>query len=299
MKRLAYVVVLFFATLLSGCAELHYLKHKDDIIRVPAADRARAPKRMANTTIERRLSYPPLDANAKTYPPRYTYSQLIIRGPANVTIAGHQPDSVVKYALPGNHLGTVTIKELRGKLYITTKYPTTIDITLTNDIHYFSDIGAGKVNATNIGYSGLGVTLGDDVNMTLRGEIHLTSASVGGDSSLHTYWIDNTKLKVHALGNAKVFLAGVAKDLDAVVTGDSVLDAKYLRTYNAHVTTIDNSTAAITVWHAMNVLAKNSSTIYYYRDPEFQAVYLDNAGSVLRMQGLPSLPLVPPANLQK
>lgn len=296
MKRLAYVVALSFPVLLSGCAELHYLKHKDDIIRVPAADRAKAPKRMANTTIERRLSYPPLDANAKIYPTRYAYSQLIIRGPANVKIAGHQPDSIVKYALPGNHLGTVTIKELHHKLYITTKFPTTIDVSLTQDIHYFSDIGQGKVQATNIGYSGLGITLGGDVDMSLHGDIRLKSASVGGNSSLHTYWINNTELKINTFGDAKVFLAGVAKDLDAVAAGDSVIDAKYLRTYNAHVKTEGTSTAAITVWHAMNVYAMNSSTIYYYRDPEFQAVYLDNAGSVLRMQGLPSLPLTPPAN---
>ena len=124
------------------------------------------------------------------------------------------------------------------------------------------------------------------VNMT--GNVVLYQLDVGTNSNVGIYWVNTNNLIIHAGGNSKVSLAGVATNLEATLTGNAVVDAKYLRSQVAYVKTKDYSCAWVYVSQSLSAYANNYSDIYYYPDPIINGpFYVHDHGSIMRMAGLP------------
>lgn len=120
----------------------------------------------------------------------------------------------------------------------------------------------------------------------LSGDLTLSRIGVSGNAMLYAYWINSANLHVLTSGKAKVFLGGVASNLDIKAYQSSQIDARFLRTENAYVLTQNEATAAVKVKKSLSTLSTDYSTVYYYGDSGLNIHYLGNNGSALRMTGI-------------
>ncbi len=224
------------------------------------------------------------------------FNSIFVQGTMHVVIKGNQPYPWVKVTGPRYALQYITITNVNGQLTILGVHNTfgtprnlPVDIEIdTSDIQNLTLQGNGTYIISNIGEQGLNLNLKGNGSYNLTGNIVLYQLNVAGNSHLNLYWINTNNLVVHAGGGAKINLAGVATNLEATLSGDAVLDAKYLRSQEAYVKTRDYSCAWVYVSQSLSAFAKDYSDIYYYPDPQINGpFYVRDHGSIMRMAGLP------------
>lgn len=120
-------------------------------------------------------------------------------------------------------------------------------------------------------------------HVELKGHISLYRLIAGGHSHVFVYWIDICEPCIKAMGNAEICIGGIADTLSIDAYQSARVDARYVRTRRAFVKTYGCSRADICVMKSMNIFAADSSNVYYYQDPKFQAPFLQCAGSVIKM----------------
>lgn len=224
------------------------------------------------------------------------FNSIFIQGTMHVVIKGNQPYPCVKVTGPRYALQYINISNTNGQLTIVGvrntfgtphNLPVAIEID-TSDIQNLTLQGNGTYMVSNIGQQGLNLNVSGNGSFNLTGNIVLYQLDVGGNTHFNLYWINTNNLIVHAGGGAKINLAGVATNLEVTLSGDAVLDAKYLRSQMAYVKTRDYACAWVYVSQALNAYAKDYSDIYYYPDPQINGpFYVRDHGSIMRMAGLP------------
>lgn len=132
------------------------------------------------------------------------------------------------------------------------------------------------INSTNLIIQGKNAG-----EIKIEGNVALHTINLKGNGTLMVYWVNSPYLKINTSGEETLFLAGVAKTLDAHLTGKSHLLAKQLRADNGFVETKNQARARITVKRKLNALAHDNSTIYYAKPVEFLNTFTQNSGLVL------------------
>lgn len=225
------------------------------------------------------------------------YNSILVQGTMHVVIKGNQNYPCVKITGPRYALKYITITNLNGQLSITTVrntfgaprvLPVSVEI-YTSNIQNLTLQGNGTYIVSDIGSQGLNLNVSGNGAFNLTGgNVVLYQLDVRGNTRLNLYWVNTNNCVVHASGGSKINLAGVATNLEVTLSGDAVLDAKYLRSQMAYVKTRDYSCAWIYASQALNGYADNYSDIYYYPDPQINGpFYVHDHGAIMRMAGLP------------
>lgn len=144
--------------------------------------------------------------------------------------------------------------------------------------------GPGLVRINNLQATDLRLLMGNDAKLAVTGVIRLRTLTVGGYGSLHMYWIDSPNLTVRAKGKTRVSLAGVVNKLDVELWADAIFNARYLRARSAFIKTHERSVASITTLAKQHALALDASNIYFYEIPEMKASFMAKQGSILDMR---------------
>lgn len=119
-------------------------------------------------------------------------------------------------------------------------------------------------------------------DITLDGVAGLRNLDYYGPGKFHLQWVKGHRVNIHS-HQGHIFLAGIADALDAVLSREGNLNARYLRVNNAFVNTADNAKAEIFVKNKFNAFASGSSNIYYYHTPRLLTKYMRQKGSVLQI----------------
>lgn len=96
-------------------------------------------------------------------------------------------------------------------------------------------------------------------------------------------WVNSRQLNLDLAGKEHVFLAGTTDLLISHLSGQSTLDAKYLRAKTAFIQAEGTSRAEVTVLDSLNAYAQDKSNIYYYHLPKLVGRYYQSTGTVLYM----------------
>lgn len=117
--------------------------------------------------------------------------------------------------------------------------------------------------------------------VNLYGDINLTQLNTSGSGTTNIYWVNTCRLIVRAEGNSKIFLGGMATNLDAELQERACLNARFLRVKIGYINTTDRAHADVSVNDSLNMLASGSSSIFYYLKPHFIAPYMGCSGLIV------------------
>jgi len=164
---------------------------------------------------------------------------------------------------------------------------TLVDIKGHFDLQQLTSRGNGAVRIQGLSSDALNIVQEGAGNVSLSGVAKLNRLDYDGQGSVSLYWVDSAKLLIHGRGTGLIRLGGVAKQTQAILAGAVHLDARYLRSQHMYIDTKDSSRADIWVDKSINTIAKGTSNIYYYHEPDFQTAYMADMGAVLKMGELP------------
>ncbi len=171
---------------------------------------------------------------------------------------------------------------LTGPLTLITKGSGCVKL-YTNQLNLKSLIVQGKSNITvrHIKSTSLVVEGSNDGEIKLDGVVALQSIRLTGNGSLRIHWVDTPYLKINAAGTEKIFLAGLARSVDAQLTTGAQLCAKQLQIRNGFIATRTQARAEVTVRDRLDALAEDKSVIYYFPGVAFVNTYTRSEGIVL------------------
>jgi hypothetical protein len=145
----------------------------------------------------------------------------------------------------------------------------------------------GKTNLSlskDIRSYGLVITAEGQDSVVLDGVYNVSKIIASGDSYVSIRWINSNKISINACECAQVFLAGVAKVIEARLGDAAYLDAKYLRPHIALVQTSGEAVAEVLSINSLYAFAEGRSNIYYFKRPRNQYLeYTSLSGNVLRL----------------
>lgn len=125
--------------------------------------------------------------------------------------------------------------------------------------------------------------------INLGGEMVLNNLNYQGTGPLSIQWVNSSNVNVTGSGRGKIFLAGIAQQLNATLSGHVVMDAKYLHADKGFINTRDGARADVWTKYNLSALATTGSNIFYYHDSQMVGGYMIAPGSVIRMTGLESM----------
>lgn len=143
-------------------------------------------------------------------------------------------------------------------------------------------IGPTPVSIKGVNSSLVDVHAERAADITLDGYAGLRNLDYYGPGRFTLLWANSEHIRVRS-HQGQIFLAGVTRSLDAVLSGSAQLDARYLRTQNAFVNAADNARIDVTVKNKLNAFSTGSSNIYYYLTPKLLTKYMRQKGSVLEL----------------
>lgn len=155
-----------------------------------------------------------------------------------------------------------------------------VSLPALNDIYL---LGNSTLVANNVRAYGTTIAVNDNSSVRLSGDVHVKKISAYGNGNISIRWIDSDDLLVLASDNAEISVAGVARILEARLSGAAYLNAKYLRPDVAFVNTTDIATADVLATHSMYAFATDSSNIYYYKTPVKYIDESEYSANVLQM----------------
>ena len=278
-KKAVTLSLFLLATTLTGCASTQ---------RVPVFS-------------EPALTEPALsnDNISKTFQPDQI-NQVIINGNFHVVIDGHSLQNKLQVNTSYAEWPHIHVIKDQNRLYLTEESrmgvfplvqesnmaPVTVVLNTAQDIQFIDDQGNGTLITRNIGDRNINVTLHGNVTAKMTGNLVLQKIVVGDNASLYAYWVNSSNLQLMTYNNAKISLAGIVTQLDVQAQDNSAIDGRYLRVQEAFVRTRGNANVGVTVKKALSTDSRGDSSVYYYRDPGFNATFLRQSGSSLRMQGI-------------
>jgi hypothetical protein len=260
MKKTVRFIFAFFASCLtlwlSGCAyNSNYSKSPiiNEPVFEPLNNGGYASRNISDNWFDKVVISGNVDANIELQQPE---DQLRIMGSPNMrrSFANYIRHHTL-YLVYGNYPSNVSAR-----------VPLRVDLKLSTPLNQIMIKGDGKTH--------------------LSGDLILTQLAVGNNALLYAYWIDSTNIHIFAGDNAKVFLGGVATNVDIIARNRANIDARFLRADNAFVRTQDGANVAVKVKNSLSTLSTGASTVYYYGDSNLNIHYLGNHGSALRMTGI-------------
>ena len=146
--------------------------------------------------------------------------------------------------------------------------------------------GEGRLTLQGISSQTLNIAASGNSHLELRGMANIGTLTFSDNATVDMYWLDSPQLIIRGSGQAVARLAGIVGVMHADLTQNAYLDARALRTKEAYVKAFDHSNAEITVLDIQNVLASNSSTVYFHKNSGLMNNFMAYEGSVLDVDGL-------------
>ena len=146
---------------------------------------------------------------------------------------------------------------------------------------YLETSGSGDIDISNIKSRAFNLTAKGSNTINLTGVTNLRELDFAGDGQINLYWVDSPYLKAIGRSSGHVHLAGIAGMLDIQLHEHAQLDARYLRAQRAFIKTHDHAIADLYVINDQNVLAQDSSTVYFHNQPKFSGPYVAENGAIL------------------
>lgn len=146
--------------------------------------------------------------------------------------------------------------------------------------------GTGVVDTRALSGKNLNVDIPNAKQVRMQGQMDVQRLSYGGNTHTTLYWINTPTLSITGSGHSVINLAGVVGDLTVMLSGNSYLNARYLRAKTIFVNTADNARADVSPLINLNAFATGHSNIYYFNDPLYIHDYRYEDGDILRMVGL-------------
>lgn len=147
--------------------------------------------------------------------------------------------------------------------------------------------GRGQTIIRGVDSRNLNIVMSGGSFVQLRGIVNLTNLDIDGQGYLDLYWVNSRMLTIIGRGSAGMRLAGIADKFYVQLFDRAKMDAKYLRTNETFVETWGYSTADVRVAKDQNAVARDASTVYFYKEPQLEASFMAAHGAILDMQGVP------------
>ena len=208
------------------------------------------------------------------------FNSIILAGNINAEIING------RYALhmtgPSNTLSACQYKIQDKILYVETSNDATIKSKIfTPQLKNITVTKNAVVTAKYFKTKKLTIAAKDHGSINLEGWYAVDKIYQFSNGRINIRWLDVAKLFIESNSNGPIYLAGITKDFTAVLSDDSQLDARYLRTQKASVFTTDNARADVLAVNSLNAFAVDKSNIYYYKRPLHLTVVTKNSGNVL------------------
>lgn len=186
--------------------------------------------------------------------------------------------------------GNVVGENLSGALTLSSGGAGNIVLSGKNiNLRQLNAAGASNISISGIKSNFLNITNKSSGRINLNGNMVVNTINQQGKGSLHIEWVNSTRVTVNGSGPGSVFLAGIARELNATLSDHFKLDAKYLHAEKGFINTRTDAQAHVWTKNNLSALATAGSNIYYYHDSQMVAGYMRAPGSVLRMSGLESM----------
>ncbi len=149
------------------------------------------------------------------------------------------------------------------------------------DLQHLRAEGAVSINASGIYSPSLDIQDTSTGPIGLCGHIGLHCLIYKGHCGITVDGIDTPQLAIQGNGTGMITLTGVAKTLEANLTGSTWLIANTLCVERGFIKTYAKARADVKVDQFLAALATGQSKIYYHQDPAFISGYAHDAGSIL------------------
>ena len=201
-------------------------------------------------------------------------TQVIAHGNMHINLRSTQQKSDLSFRLTKHEAMATFLKIHNHTLYIHNRLdhpaPRQFQLTVNKPLRLLSVHGNVSVNVHNLHTKALTVIDASGGKVTLNGMIDLQRLYASQHSNLQVTWVKSPKLVIYADDHAHISLAGIANRMYAHLTGRAHLDAQYLRTGAATVSTIDTSTANIFALNSLQAFAHNQSQINLFHAPTYK-----------------------------
>lgn len=192
----------------------------------------------------------------------------------------------LRYAGSGNVVG----EHLNGPLTLVSSGTGAIILSGDNlDLQNLRATNSANIHISGIKSHQLNIDDRSSGKINLDGEMVLNNLYYQGTGPLSVQWINSSKVNVTGSGRGKIFLAGIANELDATLSDHVVMDAKYLHAKKGFINTRENARADVWTKYNLSALATKGSNIYYYHDSQMVGGYMMAPGAVIRMTGLDTI----------
>jgi len=181
--------------------------------------------------------------------------------------------------------GTITANNIQSRM---------LDLSIDNngDTTLQGNMTLRKVNIAGTGRTQLSGLHGQIIQLKLtgsphvqlRGDVDATLVNAKGNAWLSLYWVKSNAIKIRARGNAFIQMAGVAELLDVELWDAARFNGRYLRGMRVFTKTHGTSIADISVIRTQHTLASDSSNIYFHNLPEMKADFMAYNGAVLDLR---------------
>ncbi len=229
-----------------------------------------------------------------------TFNAIDISGPVNVEITEQPSQASGVQWVGGSADQTRGYAVIKNKvLYVQLKPATT-----WQKVNKSSDILVVKITMPQLQqlrYSGSGNVIGRNLSgvlnvqdtgsgvVDLRGNIVLHNLVYKSNAPLSIEWVNSTEVNVTGSGHGKIFLAGIAGQLNATLSDQVLMDAQYLHANKGFINTRGKARADVWTKYNLSALATRGSNIYYYHDSQMVAGYMVAPGAVIRMTGIDAI----------
>jgi len=197
----------------------------------------------------------------------------LVNGPYGIKITGPREDlDNYKLSVVGQTLHIVTLSPSASSVFIKVTTHNLKNLTVTDD---------ATVNAKNFKTRGLTIVARDNGAINLEGRYKIDRISQHGNGRINIAWVDSCRLFVDSNSAGPIYLAGTAEGMGVKLAGNALLEARYLYTKIASVSTENRARADILAINKLKASAIDKSNICYYKRPHYLTVITKGSGNVL------------------
>lgn len=146
--------------------------------------------------------------------------------------------------------------------------------------------GSGSITLSGVDSQQFVANITGTKKVILTGKVAVQNLKLSGKTWFSAQWVQGSYCKVAATGYAQAQLAGKVGTFEMTLRQGAKVDAQYLRANDTYIKTYDFALAMVQTSRHQYTLARDSSNIYYYKTPFFQADLMSGAGSVLDFDGM-------------
>ena len=207
------------------------------------------------------------------------FDSLVVTGSSNVELINGQ-SALIAYGYPQD-IKDSNAHIAKNVLYID-KVNDKVKMSIrTGSLRNISVFDKANVSSKDFKADNLNILAQNSGSIKLNGEIGINKIYQRGSGKIEVDWVNGDKLNVDSNSAGPIYLSGNADYLQAKLTNNAVMDARYLRVRSAAIFTTDNARADVLVLDALGAFAVDTSNIYYYKNPKHLTVVTKGSGNVL------------------